>query len=230
MTDLDGLQANPELTRAMVPSVRSIAPQIVFAGILPVVAYALLRPHVSSDATALSAVLVFPVLEVLVERIRRGSFEPIGIIALIGIGAGLLGVVALNGDAILLKVRESLVTGLFGAICLASLATHRPIMFYLGRAFATGGNPEKAAEFNLRWQLPTVPQRFRFATILWGVALLAEAIVRTILAVIISTQLFLILSTVIFWGVIGGLMWFTVVFSRASEERVVEIMGTLEPT
>ena len=43
-----------------------------------------------------------------------------------------------QGNATLLKVRESMVTGAFGVICLVSLPMSRPAMFYLGRAFATG--------------------------------------------------------------------------------------------
>ena len=72
--------------------------RLTFA-VFPVVGYALLRPHVSSDATALAIVLVFPVAEIVFERLRRGRFEPIGIIALVGITLGLLGALAFNGDA-----------------------------------------------------------------------------------------------------------------------------------
>jgi hypothetical protein len=53
----------------------------------------------------------------------------------------------------LLKIRESLVTGLFGIACLISLSSlsmRRPLMFYLGRSFATSGDPEKTKECNLR--------------------------------------------------------------------------------
>ncbi|MGI8793141.1 MAG: hypothetical protein ACR2H3_08195 [Acidimicrobiales bacterium] len=44
--------------RHMVPSLRLIAPKILIAGVVPLVGYALLRPHVSSDAVALGAVMV----------------------------------------------------------------------------------------------------------------------------------------------------------------------------
>src|SRR5438045_4957245 len=97
---------------AMVPSFRRLTPQIVLAGVLPVVGYNLLRPHVGSDATALAAVMVFPVADIALERRRHGQLEPIGIISLIGIVVGLVGAVALHGNATLLKVRESLLTGL----------------------------------------------------------------------------------------------------------------------
>jgi hypothetical protein len=87
-----------DVARTMMPGLRSVVPQILIAGVLPVVGYALLRPHVPSDAVALAAVAVFPVTEVLAERLWRGRHEPIGIISLIGIGGGLVGALALNGD------------------------------------------------------------------------------------------------------------------------------------
>ena len=64
--------------------------------------------------------MVFPVAEIAFERLRHGRFEPIGMIALVGIAVGLVGAVAMHGSATLLKVRESLLTGLFGAVCLGA--------------------------------------------------------------------------------------------------------------
>ena len=40
-------------------------------------------------------------------------------------------------DAKLLLAKDSFVTGLFGLLCLATLAAPRPLMFYFGRKFAT---------------------------------------------------------------------------------------------
>lgn len=208
----------------MVPSLRLLAPNLIVAGVFPVVGYALLRPHVSSDAVALAIVLIFPVAEIVFERARRGRFEPIGVIALIGITFGLIGAVVFNGDATLLKVRESLLTGVFGVVCLASLLAARPAMFYMGRLFATGGDPEQVAEFNQLWDLPTVPRRFRMVTAVWGVALVGEAIFRTILALSIPTESFLIISQVVNWTVLGGLLWFSVATSRAGERQVVALL------
>ena len=208
----------------MVPGLRSLAPNLVVAGVLPVIGYALLRPHVSSDATALAAVLVFPVAEIVFERWRERRFEPIGVISLIGITLGLIGAVAFNGDATLLKVRESVITGVFGLVCLISLAAPRPAMFYMGRLFATGGDPARMAEFNELWDLPTVARRFRVVTAVWGVGLLGEAAFRTVLALSIPTETFLVVSQIVNWAVLGGLLWFSFAANRAGERDVVALL------
>jgi hypothetical protein len=212
----------------MVPSLRLLAPNLIVAGVLPVVAYALLRPHLPSDATALAIVMIFPVAEIVFERTRRGRFDPIGVIALVGIGLGLIGAVVFNGNATLLKVRESLITGVFGVICLLSLAAERPAMFYMGRMFATGGDPTRTAEFDEVWMLPTVPRRFRMVTAVWGIGLTAEAVFRLLLALSIPTQSFLIISQIVNWGVLGGLLWFSFAAQRSGEQQVVAMLEAAE--
>src|SRR5437763_16128172 len=81
----------PTPVSGMVPSFRVLAPRLFVAGLLPLAGYMLLRPHVGSDAVALAAVSIFPLIYSAVERRRHGRFEPIGIIALVGLGLGLLG-------------------------------------------------------------------------------------------------------------------------------------------
>jgi membrane-bound ClpP family serine protease len=205
----------------MVPNIRTLAPRLVVAGVLPVIGYSLLRPHVGSDATALAAVMVFPIGDILFERKRHGAVDPIGMIALIGIALGIVSAVALHGNTMLLKIRESVFTGIFGGICLGSLLARRPAMFYMGRLFATGNDPEKMAEFEGVWDLPGSPRRFRFVTAVWGVALVAEAVLRTFLAVVVSTQRFLELAPVINWTVLGGLLVFTTRYVRSAESAVL---------
>jgi hypothetical protein len=226
----DGAEAGPavaaddarsEMARSMVPSVRRLAPQALIAGVAPIVAYGFLRPHVSSDAVALAMVMVFPLGELAYERVHHGHFEPIGIIALVGITVGLLGAIALHGNDLLLKIRDSAVTGVFGIVCLATLALRKPAMYYLGRSFSTGNDPIKIAEFDDIWALPGVPRRFRFVTTVWGVALVAEAALRVTLAVVLPTQEFLIVAQVVSWTVIGVLIWFTLAYSRRGERETL---------
>lgn len=216
-----------DVAASMVPGLRTLAPQLLVAGVLPLMGYALLRPHVSSDATALAAVMVFPIAEIAVARRRGGRFDPIGVIALFGIGIGLAGALALHGNATLLKVRESMLTGVFGLACLGSLLAARPAMFYLGRSFATGGDAARRADFDELWHLPGVANRFRFVTAVWGVSLVAEAVVRTALAIAVSTETFLLVSPVLNWGVLGGLLGFSAAFRRRSQQRVMNQLDAI---
>ncbi len=208
-------------TRRMVPSLRVLGPRLLVAGVLPLIGYGLLRPHVNSDATALAAVMIFPVLDIALERRRHGRLEPIGMIALIGIIVGIIGAGALDGDATLLKLRESALTGIFGLVCLGSLFARRPMMFLLGRSFATGGDPAKVAEFDQIWDAPGARRRFRRVTAVWGAGLIAETVLRTILALTISTGRFLAVAPAIGWVVIGGLLWYSNAATKAGEREAL---------
>ncbi len=224
--------ADGELTRSMLPNIREYLPNIVVAGILPFVVYAIIRPHLQSDAAGLAIVMVFPVVEIGWERRRRGRFEPIGIIALVGISLGLIGAVVSGGDATLLKIRESAITGVFGVVCLVSLLRARPMMWYLGREFATGGDPERRQQFNQIWDLPGTSRRFRIVTLVWGVGFVAEAVGRTIMAFTLSTGIFLVLSFAFNAAVLAGLFGFTAVYSRRGERATraeMDRLGILAP-
>jgi hypothetical protein len=220
---------NSASLQAMVPGIRRLAPNLVMAGILPIVAYALLRPHVHSDTVGLSAILVFPVAEIVFERVRKQRWEPVGVIAMIGISVGLIGASILHGDSLLLKVRDSALTGGFGVVCLASLGASRPALFYLGRSFATGGDRQKEAAFDRRWDLPGVAHGFRLVTVVWGIALIGEAAVRTILAVSLPTEQFLVVAQVVNWGTLAALLWFTISYDHPVGDRT-EASGTDSPT
>ncbi len=208
--------------RRMLPSLRVIGPSILIAGVVPLIGYQLLRPHVGSDATALSAMMVFPIGEITFQRVRHHRFEPIGIISLFGIVFGLSGTLAFHGDALLLKLRESVLTGLFGAACLASIFARRPIMFYAGRAFATGGDKTAHAAFDAIWARPGAPARFRRTTAIWGIGLLAETAARTYLALTISTSRFLAAAPILGFGTIGTLIWISARSIRAGERHAAD--------
>lgn len=214
--------------QGMVPDFGKLAPRILLAGVLPFAAYAVLRPHVSSDAVGLAIVSVFPLLDIVVERVRHGRFEPIGVLALIGIVLGIVGALALGGNDTLLKLRESSLTGVFGVLCLLSLLRPRPAMYYLARAFSTDGDPEKVEEFNQIWELPGVASRFRLVTTVWGLGLVAETGVRTWLAFAVSTQTFLGISHVIGWVILGGLLAWTTAFSKRGERAVLAAVEDAE--
>jgi hypothetical protein len=214
------MERRADLAGSMVPNFRALAPKLLLAGVLPVVGYSLLRPRVSSDAIALAIVMIFPLADIVSERLRKGRFEPIGLIALTGISIGIVGVIVFHGDATLLKIRESLLTGVFGIVCLASLAAPKPLMFYLARAFATGGAKEKMDEFDKLLERPGSLRRFQFVTAVWGVGFVGEAVVRTLLAFTLPTERFLIVAQLISWGVLAVLISFTIRYTRRARARL----------
>lgn len=209
------------LTSRMVPSLRSIAPQGFIAGVLPVVVYAAIRPHLSSDVEGLLIILVFPLAEIAYEAARTRRLEPIGIISIAGITLGVVSALALGGNVTLLKVRNSAVTGVFGVGCLISLLLSRPAMWHLARAFAAEGHVDKQSAFDTLWALPGVPVRFHLITGIWGMALVVEAAIQLSLALTMSTSVFLAASVILNVTVLAGLIAGTRAFVRSNQTLLV---------
>jgi hypothetical protein len=216
--------AHIDVARAMIPPMREIIPKAIIFAALPLLAYSILRNHVSSDGLALAIVMVIPVSAITYERIRNGRFDPIGIIALVGIGIGLGGALAFHGNDLLLKLRDSTLTGAFGIVCLVSLTRDRPAMYFLARMFAGSGDEERLRMFDEIWVQPGVRDRFRQVTAAWGVGLLVEAGARVGLALSLSTQTFLAISPVVAWAAIGTLIAYTI---RVLKKGEVDLAGTL---
>ena len=208
--------------RALTP--RALLPQILTGGVAPFLAYQLARHSGMSDASALATSSVPPALAVMGEWAWRRRLNVIGAIALVGIAAGLVAMAFLHGNELMLKMRESVVTGIFGVVCLGSLVLPgRPVMFHLGRAMAGGGAPEQASEFDTLWERPEARRTFTVVTAAWGIGFVLEAGLRTLLALELPTGQFLAITPVLGWGVVGVLIYFTVTHTRSSRRQAEEL-------
>jgi hypothetical protein len=158
----------------------SIALIAVFDIAGPLVAYSLLRSAGLSTVSALVLSGIFPVLGVATGFIRRRRVDPIGALVLLGIAVGsVLGLV--TGDPRLVLAEGSVPTALFGLACLGSLLAGRPLLFRIALEFA-GADTPRGREFEARWARPEFRHVFRVITTVWGLAYLAEAAARVVIA------------------------------------------------
>lgn len=207
------------------PSLRNMAPSMIGGAAVPLAVYFLVRPHVHSDATALMIAGIFPAVWVIVEWVRQRRLDPIGLITLFGFLAGVGASELLGGNALVLKVRESAFTALFGVACLISLAARRPMMFHIGKALSAGTDPRRQAAYDELWTLPTVPGVFRRITVVWALGLIAEAAARVLLALALPTGVFLAIAPVAFGATFALLFGFTVVYSRRARRIGEELLA-----
>ncbi|MGZ4164769.1 MAG: VC0807 family protein, partial [Tumebacillaceae bacterium] len=86
--------------------------------------------------------------------------------------------------------------------------------------FTVGNDPTAQATFASRWQYPYFRMVMRAMTAVWGLALLAEALIRTLLVFRMSVNAFLAVSPVITYGIIGLTILWTVLFRRHAAKRL----------
>ncbi len=194
--------------------------QMVSGGVAPLVAYELARTAGLADATSLALSAAPPAIAIVGEWAWRRRLNVIGVIVLIGIVLGLGALAFLHGDELVLKMRDSVVTGAFGAICLVTLVLPvRPAMFYVGRALASAGDRSRRQEFDGLWEFPRARRTFTLLTLGWGAGLVLEAGLRALLAFELSTGRFLAVTPVVNWIVIGALLYWTITYTRSSRRR-----------
>ncbi len=188
--------------------VRSLAWDLALNATIPVACYVLAKRYISSsEMTALLFATAFPTLKSIYDLLRHHEADPVTVLVLLGI---VTSIVALwfGGGARVLLIRESFFTGAFGIACLVSLLFPRPIMFYFGRHFMAGRDPEQRRIFESRWQYPSARRAHRLVTAVWGVVYVGEFCLRVALAFALPTAIALVLApTLLGVATIATIIW-----------------------
>jgi hypothetical protein len=203
---------------AAVPAARgrgalgSLATTAVFDIAGPLIAYSLLRSAGQSPVSALVLSGTLPAAGVVLRLLRSRRLDIIGGLVLAGIAIGaVLGLV--SGDPRLVLAEGSVPTAVFGLACLGSLWSRRPLLFRFASEFI-GADTPKGREFGARWADAGFRRAFRLFTVVWGIAYLAEAAARVIIAETISTATALTISKLMPFAVAAVLIGWMVSYAR----------------
>jgi hypothetical protein len=193
---------------------------LLINGIIPWVLYVWLSHYMTSIA-ALSIATMVPLADNLVHLIKHRKLDAFGSLMLFTFVLTLV-LIGLGGSEKMLLIRESMITGSVGLIFLGSMIFHRPFMFHLAKRFI--GNPD----FVGNWKYEYFRFVMRLMTFVWGIILLAEAAVRTIMVYQLTTAEFLALSNLVLYGFIGVAIAWTVIYRKHSAKRLNEIKRKAE--
>ncbi|PEL08125.1 VC0807 family protein [Bacillus sp. AFS017336] len=188
---------------------------LVINGILPWVIYVVLSDYMSS-ILALSIATLIPLVDNVVHLWKHKRLDAFGGLMLFSLILTLF-LVFLGGSEKVLLVRESLITASVGIIFLVSLLFKRPIMFYLGMRFIQNNR------FAENWNIKYFRFVMRLMTLVWGIMLLSEAVVRVIMVYDLSTERYLLFSNYVLYGFIGAAILWTVMYRRKSAKKLQEI-------
>ncbi len=181
--------------------------------------YMLLRPHADEVPSLLVGALL-PIAWEIVSFARQRHLDPLSTLNLVALGMS-IALAFTGGSARLLLVKESFVTGAVGAAFLFSLLGRRPAHYYLGRQFVTGNVPARVARYEASWDVsPTMRRVLRTSTAAWGVVMILELALRLTLVFRFSTEQMLVLGPVVFYAVTGGLIAWTVGYTRRKRPAI----------
>ena len=196
---------------------RSIAMIAVFDVAGPLIVYNLLRANGFSTVSALILSGVLPAVGVINGIIKHRRADAVGVLVLAGIVVGaILGLVSNNPKLVLDE--GSVSTGVFGLICLGSLATPRPMMYRLAIEFM-GPETESGRRFIDLWQYEQFRHTFRVITVVWGSAYVAEAVARVIIVQNTSAGTALAISKVLPYVIAAVLVVWNIAYGQRQKRK-----------
>jgi hypothetical protein len=185
---------------------------LVLNVLCPLVTYQVLTRQGASEVTALCVASVFPVLGVLRGWRTAQRLDGLSAVSLLFIAASLVvGILANSPTVIILQGPAGTAAIALGV--LASLLLPRPLLFYVTRQFAAPESAE-AERFDRLWANVRFRSSQRVLTAVCGGGLMADAVIRAVLALTLPVSTFLLISPGVDFVVAFGLIRWGSGFAR----------------
>ncbi|HEV2457872.1 MAG TPA: VC0807 family protein [Ktedonobacterales bacterium] len=208
---------------------RRMLPMLVLDGALPLLLYLLLRPRFAATSVVpLAVAVLFPLLGNALNLVRHRRLDTFGLLVVLSLGAS-LAVLLLGGNQRLLLITRELVMPVMGLACLVSLTLPKPLAFYMVRQVLTGDDLAPGAAFDALWRYPSVRSASRLMTLVWGLAMGSEFVVRIVLVLTLSVAQVLVLSPVVMMAVGLGLGVWNVAYGVRVFHRIRLLTRRAEP-
>lgn len=183
---------------------------------VPLAAYYGLRALGVNEQLALLAGALLAAARMAWVGLRSRSFDGFAALLASILGVGLV-LSLVSGDARFLLLKESFATGVAALIIIASCAGRNPLVLVAVRA---GSNRSKREEIDrLRAEIPAFRRAFVRMTAVWGVALLAESVLRVPLVYLLPTDVMVGVSIVVLLAVIAALSGWTAWYAERVHAR-----------
>ncbi|MFM0207164.1 hypothetical protein PQQ96_07120 [Paraburkholderia sediminicola] len=147
---------------------------------LPWLAYRLAFPHYGQLGALVASAL--PLIAWMIwDLVRHSHFDALSAIVLAGIVLSLIAMAAGGGSRIR-ALEDPMVSGMIGVSFLVSLAFPRPLVFYLGRSTMAREDHRSVERYEKHWrERPTLVAYIRFMTLVWGLGMTGENLLRTLI-------------------------------------------------
>lgn len=183
---------------------------------LPLVTYYVLHALGVADWPALLAASGVAAVRIGWDAARKRRLNLFATVMLVVFGIGLV-LSLLSGDARFLLLKESITTGAVGLVFLATAFRGTPLTLAAMQSFA----PARAATLTELFRTdPQVRRGVRFSSLVWGVGLLAESLVRVPLVYLLPVEVMVGLSTALSIAAFAGLGCWNVWYVRRSQRRM----------
>lgn len=167
----------------------SLLPGVAAGIVAPALVYALIRPHVAGNASALLAAMAIPAGWTVARFAWRRRADPFGLISVAGLGSALAVSYLTGGSTLALELHDPAVTGALGLACIVSVIARRPLQLVALRLLAL-----RNAQAARLLAAPAIRRNSTVETAIIGAIFLTHAITITVLALTLPTGTFLAVS------------------------------------
>ncbi|GAA4874204.1 hypothetical protein GCM10023403_46090 [Pseudonocardia benzenivorans] len=193
------------------PMLRSLGLDIA----LPVAAYYVLHLCGVGDYVALVVAALVAAARVAVSAVRHRSLNLFATVMLVVFGLS-LALAFVSGDEHFFLLKNSIVTGAVGLTFLATAFGPRPLTLAAAESFTPRRRTRLAEEFRTN---PRVRRGHRISSTVWGVGLLAEALIRVPLIYVLPVSVMVGLSEVLFLAAMALLIAWNAWYVRRARSR-----------
>lgn len=179
---------------------------------LPLATYYVVRALGFDDWVSLLGATIVAGLRTVYTAVRARTLNPFSAVMLLMFGVGLL-LAFTTGSPQMVILKDSVGTAVIGSLFLITTVVGRPLTLEAYRSWS----PDHSADIDRAWATdPRIRHLHRVISRVWGVGLLAEAIIRVPLVFLIPVDIMVTLSTVMQVAVTVAL----VAWSRSYADRV----------
>lgn len=182
--------------------------------------YILSRFYPNTSIWPILGASLVPAVSNVVNLVRRRTVDIVGLLILLGMLGGLIPAL-FGGTQRLLLIRESFVSGLLGlALLISPFVMRKPIGYYVIREFLTANDALPEEHFDVLWRTAYFRHGVRIVTIVWGIVLLGELVLRAFMALTMNVGIVVSVSPVVFTTLmllagVATAVWLSGAISRA---------------
>jgi hypothetical protein len=148
--------------------------------VVPIVTYFVLHGLGVSDVLALTIGGLGTGVNATVGTIRRRRLDGIGLLVVLEIALS-IGLLFVTNDERILLIKPSFYVTLAALYAFITCLVGRPLGFEASKPIASRGDPLRLAAYERSWERsPTFRRLERIVTLGWGLALMADAILRVV--------------------------------------------------
>lgn len=194
-----------------------LAPVLVDLVVPLVIFYGLRRAGVGVVGATLAG-SVIPVLRTVYSVVRGRKVDWMAVFVIVALAVGTVASLAMHSPRMLLA-KDGVITALCGLWMLGTVALGKPLLLAIGRGIAEAKRGKGGGEvWASRWDRePRFRHGIRLITIVWGVGLVFDAVVRVVLAYALPLDAVPGVTTVQ-WIVLFVLLYgFMMIYSRKND-------------